>query len=173
MTAGLHTGPGLSYGPVYKLVNIQREGEQGKESSQPKWDTGILWISAWDTELRQKSDGSVLEPSFLFFLHLIFDGSFRATVSFPWFLSSLICFIVQRFARRQTAFTFDFVQGLNVKPIKLCSLSKCGALCLSERRPLFVWKAFCKEFVCPVRLCCVKHNLRVCLDACAYESMTQ
>lgn len=33
-------------------LTCQKAREQGKESTKPKWDTDMVWISAWDTELK-------------------------------------------------------------------------------------------------------------------------
>ena len=44
----LHAGPVM----CYKLFIQSQAREQGKESTKPKWDTDMVWISAWDTELK-------------------------------------------------------------------------------------------------------------------------
>lgn len=33
-------------------ITYQKAREQGKESTKPKWDTDMVWILAWDTELK-------------------------------------------------------------------------------------------------------------------------
>lgn len=38
--------------PNLATITTQKAREQGKESAKPKWDTDMVWISAWDTELK-------------------------------------------------------------------------------------------------------------------------
>lgn len=54
MTTGLYAGPVMCYKPFTNSATNPRQKarEQGKESTKPKWDTDMVWISAWETELK-------------------------------------------------------------------------------------------------------------------------
>lgn len=52
MKTRLYAGPLMCYNLFINSATItcQKAREQGKESTKPKWDTDMVWISAWDTE---------------------------------------------------------------------------------------------------------------------------